>query len=87
MRPRSRCSDRVLRFVLPTVLVAFALVLPGCGGETSGAPPPPVEEVARQLVLDGAKSAIVFIAEEVVSTWLRQGIADPARISGFGSGV
>jgi D-alanyl-D-alanine carboxypeptidase len=64
VRPRSRCSDRVLRFVLPTVLVAFALVLPGCGGETSGAPPPPVEEVARQIARDGAKSAIVFVSDD-----------------------
>ena len=64
MRPRSRCSDRVLRFVLPTVLVAFALVLPGCGGEASGAPPPPVEEVARQITRGGAKSAIVFISDD-----------------------
>ncbi len=64
VRPRSRCSDRVLRFVLPTLLVAFGLVLPGCGGEKSGAPPPPVEQVAEQLDRAGAESAIVFVSDD-----------------------
>ena len=64
VRPRSRCSDRVLRFALPTLLGAFALVLPGCGGEASGAPPPPVERVAQQLARGGADSVIVFVSDD-----------------------
>ena len=64
VRPWSRCFDRVLRFVLPTLLGAVALVLPGCGGETSAAPPPPVEQVARQIARGGAESVIVFVSDD-----------------------
>ena len=64
VRPWSRCSDRVLRFVLPTLLGAVALVLPGCGGEKSAAPPPPVEQVARQIARGGAESVIVFVSDD-----------------------
>jgi D-alanyl-D-alanine carboxypeptidase len=63
VRPRSRCSDRVLRLAVPTLLGAFALVLPGCGGEASGAPPP-VELVARQFARGGAESVIVFVSDD-----------------------
>ena len=64
VRPWSRCSDRVVRFVLPTLLGAVALVLPGCGGETSAAPPPPVDQVVWQLVRGGAESVIVFVSDD-----------------------
>jgi len=54
----------VVRFVLPTLLGAVALVLPGCGGETSAAPPPPVDQVVWQIARGGAESVIVFVSAD-----------------------
>jgi D-alanyl-D-alanine carboxypeptidase len=53
----------VIRLAVPTLLVAFALVLPGCGGEKSESPPP-VERVARQLADGAAESVIVFVVDD-----------------------
>jgi D-alanyl-D-alanine carboxypeptidase len=39
------------------------LTLSACGGESSSAPPPPVERIARELADAGATSAIVYVAE------------------------
>jgi D-alanyl-D-alanine carboxypeptidase len=63
VRSRSRRSDRVLRSFL-TLLGALALVVPGCGGDASNAPPPPVERVARQLARAGADRVIVFVSDD-----------------------
>jgi D-alanyl-D-alanine carboxypeptidase len=59
---RTRCSGRAGRSAVLTVLVSFALVLPGCGGDASESPPP-VERVARQLARGGAESVIVFASD------------------------
>jgi D-alanyl-D-alanine carboxypeptidase len=40
------------------------VALPGCGGDESGArPPPPVERIAQELELGGADSVIVYAAD------------------------
>ena len=64
VRSRSCCTDRAVRFASLTLLGVFALVLPGCGGDGSGAPPPPVQEVARQLARGGAESVIVLVSDD-----------------------
>jgi D-alanyl-D-alanine carboxypeptidase len=46
------------------LLGVFALALPGCGGDGSGVPPPPVQEVAWELARGGAESVIVFVSDD-----------------------
>jgi len=80
VRPRRRCSDRVLRFAFQALLGALALGLSGCAGDGSSAPPPPVEQVARQLGRAGAASVIVFVSdhgrEYVATAGIRRPSAD-----------
>ena len=64
VRSRSCCTDRAVRFAFLTLPGVFALVLLGCGGDGSGAPPPPVQEVARELARGGAESVIVFVSDD-----------------------
>ena len=83
VRARSCCTDRAVRFASLTLLGVFALVLPGCGGDGSGAPPPPVQEVARQLARGGAESVIVLVSDDGRAHVASAGIHRPSTDQRF----
>ena len=56
-------SPRAGRVAALALALVATLALSGCGGDSSG-PPPPVERVARQLVRSGATSAIVSVSHD-----------------------
>jgi D-alanyl-D-alanine carboxypeptidase len=49
---------------LGTLAAALALAAPGCGGDASSAPPPPVERMARELASDGGQRVIVAVSDD-----------------------
>jgi D-alanyl-D-alanine carboxypeptidase len=71
-------SDRVLLSISQAVLVALALLLPGCAADGSSVPQPPVEQVAKQLGGGGAASVIVFVSDHGRNYVATAGIHPPS---------
>jgi hypothetical protein len=71
-------SDRVLLSISQALLVALALVLPGCAVDGSSVPQPPVEQLAQQLGRGGAASVIVLVSDHGRNYLATAGIRPPS---------